>query len=100
MQGNEKHVSLNVYANEIVVYDEIKKKRIATYLKTSLLSVCQLDTDGGTTECAILLTTNSELIITAKNKSGRCVSLNFYSNEIVFYDEVAKKRICVYAKTG
>lgn len=63
-------------------------------------SVCQLDTDGGTTECAILLTTNSELIITAKNKSGRCVSLNFYSNEIVFYDEVAKKRICVYAKTG
>ena len=62
-------------------------------------SVCQLDTDGGTTECAILLRTNNALVITAKNKSGRCVSLNFYSNEIVVYDEVAKKRICAYAKT-
>lgn len=62
-------------------------------------SVCQLDTHGGTTECAILLKSNNELIITAKNNSGRCVSLNYYEDEIVVYDEVLKKRIGAYAKT-
>lgn len=55
MQGNEKHVSLNVYANEIVVYDEIKKKRIATYLKTSLLSVSPL---GYQNPCEVLFINN------------------------------------------
>lgn len=39
------------------------------------------------------------LIITAKNKSGKCVSLNCYDNEIVVYDEVLKKRIGTYVKT-
>lgn len=84
MQGNEKHVSLNVYANEIVVYDEIKKKRIATYLKTSLLSVSPISyeapctvhflnadnrlglrlTDPSTTNSAIIaVTTENKLYI-------------------------------------
>ena len=62
-------------------------------------SVCQLDTDGGTTECAILLKSNNEFIITAKNDSGGCVSLNYYEDKIVVYDETLKKRIGVYAKT-
>jgi len=28
-------VSLNCYASEIVIYDEVKKTRIGTYVKTS-----------------------------------------------------------------
>ena len=35
VQGSGKHVSLNVYQDEIVVYDEIKQKRIASYTKTA-----------------------------------------------------------------
>lgn len=30
-----KHTSINFYASQIMVYDEIEKKRIATYVKTS-----------------------------------------------------------------
>ena len=41
----------------------------------------------------------NNLIIMAKNKSGNCVSLNCYENEIVVYDEVLKKRIGTYVKT-
>ena len=35
----------------------------------------------------------------AKNDSGGCVSLNYYEDKIVVYDETLKKRIGVYAKT-
>lgn len=30
-----KHTSINFYASKIMVYDEIEKKNIATYVKTS-----------------------------------------------------------------
>ena len=52
----------------------------------------------GTTECSVPLSGNS-LIIMAKNKSGKCVSLNCYESEIVVYDEALKKRIGTYVKT-
>lgn len=61
-------------------------------------SVCQLDSVCGTTECSVSLN-EKDLIITAKNKSGKCVSLNCYESEIVVYDEVLKKRIGTYVKT-
>lgn len=61
-------------------------------------SVCQLDTGNGTTECSVSLN-EDDLIIMAKNKSGKCVSLNCYEGEIVVYDEVLKKRIGTYVKT-
>lgn len=41
----------------------------------------------------------NNLIIIAKNKFGKCVSLNCYESEIVVYDETLKKRIGTYAKT-
>ena len=41
----------------------------------------------------------NNLIIMAKNKSGKCVSLNCYESEIVVYDEALKKRIGTYVKT-
>jgi hypothetical protein len=41
----------------------------------------------------------NDLIIMAKNKFGKCVSLNCYEGEIVVYDEVLKKRIGTYVKT-
>lgn len=63
------------------------------------LSVCQLDSDGSTTECTVKLSSGKEIIITAKNKLGQCVSLNCYANEIVVYDEVNKERIGTYVKT-
>lgn len=63
-------------------------------------SVCQLDSDGSTTECTVKLSSGKEIIITAKNKLGQCVSLNCYANEIVIYDEVKKARIGTYAKTS
>lgn len=53
---------------------------------------------SGTTECSVSLSENN-LIITAKNKSGKCVSLNCYEGEIVVYNEVLKKRIGTYVKT-
>lgn len=53
---------------------------------------------GGTTECSVSLSGNN-LIIMAKNKSGKCVSLNCYESEIVVYDETIKKRIGTYVKT-
>lgn len=62
-------------------------------------SVCQLDSDGSTTECTVKLSSGKEIIITAKNKLGQCVSLNCYANEIVVYDEVNKERIGTYVKT-
>lgn len=62
-------------------------------------SVCQLDSDGSTTECTVKLSSGKEIIITAKNKLGQCVSLNCYANEIVIYDEVKKERIGTYVKT-
>lgn len=71
----------------------------ADSIKTLGDSVCQLDTHGGTTECVIQLKANNEFIITAKNDSGRCVSLNCYADKIVLYDEALKKRIGAYAKT-
>lgn len=52
---------------------------------------------SGTTECSVSLN-EKNLIITAKNKSGKCVSLNCYESEIVVYDEVLKKRIGTYVK--
>nr|DAI79029.1 MAG TPA: hypothetical protein [Caudoviricetes sp.] len=61
-------------------------------------SVCRLGTDNGTTECSVSLSGN-DLIIMAKNKFGKCVSLNCYEGEIVVYDEVLKKRIGTYVKT-
>lgn len=63
-------------------------------------SVCQLDSDGSTTECTVKLSSGKEIIITAKNKLGHCVSLNCYANEIVIYDEVKKTRIGTYVKTS
>lgn len=63
-------------------------------------SVCQLDSDGSTTECTVKLSSGKEIIITAKNKLGQCVSLNCYANEIVIYDEVKKARIGTYVKTS
>ena len=62
-------------------------------------SVCQLDSDGSTTECTVKLTSGKEIIITAKNKLGQCVSLNYYANEIVVYDDVEHTRIGTYVKT-
>lgn len=62
-------------------------------------SVCQLDSDGSTTECTVKLSSAKEIIITAKNKLGQCVSLNCYANEIVVYDEVNEERIGTYVKT-
>lgn len=62
-------------------------------------SVCQLDSDGSTTECTVKLSSAKEIVITAKNKLGQCVSLNCYANEIVVYDEVNEKRIGTYVKT-
>lgn len=53
---------------------------------------------SGTTECSVSLNGNN-LIIMAKNKSGKCVSLNCYESEIVVYDEVIKSRIGTYVKT-
>lgn len=53
---------------------------------------------SGTTECSVSLSGNN-LIIMAKNKSGKCVSLNCYDSEIVVYDEVLKNRIGTYVKT-
>ena len=63
-------------------------------------SVCQLDSDGSTTECTVKLSSGKEIIITAKNKLGQCVSLNCYASEIVIYDEVKKERIGTYVKTS
>ncbi|BFK38682.1 hypothetical protein I050019G5_12820 [Collinsella sp. i05-0019-G5] len=62
-------------------------------------SVCQLDSDGSTTECTVSLTSGREIIITVKNGIGQCVSLNCYASEIVLYDEVTKERIGTYVKT-
>lgn len=42
---------------------------------------------------------NNELIISAKNGLGKAVSLNCYTDEIVVYDDAAKKRIGTYVKT-
>lgn len=52
---------------------------------------------SGTTECSVSLSGNN-LIIMAKNNSGKCVSLNCYESEIVVYDEVIKSRIGTYVK--
>ena len=73
---------------------------IRTRLLWSGDSVCQLDSDGSTTECTVKLSSGKEIIITAKNKLGQCVSLNCYANEIVVYDEVKKTRIGTYVKTS
>lgn len=62
-------------------------------------SVCQLDSDSSTTECTVKLSSGKEIIITAKNKLGQCVSLNCYASEIVIYDEVKNTRIGTYVKT-
>lgn len=63
-------------------------------------SVCQLDPGSGTTECTVKLSSGKEIIITAKNTPGQCVSMNCYANEIVIYDEVKKARIGTYVKTS
>ncbi len=55
----------------------------AAEIKALRDSVCQLDSDGSTTECTVKLSSGKEIIITAKNKLGQCVSLNCYASEIV-----------------
>ena len=60
-------------------------------------SVCQLG--DNTASCDITLDSGNQIIFMVKGKNGNHVSLNFYENEFVVYNERTKTRIGTYVKT-